>query len=177
MILSKLRITKALIRLRGCAGWSAPYLFANQRRQVFWRRGPYYGMCFFLLQVKNSCDCDLRKFPYRKFPYFVKNLIAAWQPLTIQVLTLNGPIATKVVCFSRLLKCLRSLYGKQCGPRSDWSYRSSLFWVHTVCFYTEFVSNAWQLFAEDDFSRRHFQMHFFLGALRVNPYPASIVLP
>ena len=25
-----------------------------------------------------------------------------------------------------------------------------------------------QLFAADDFSRRHFQMHFFLGALRVN---------
>ena len=42
----------------------------------------------------------------------------------------------KVVCFSRLLKCLRSLYGKQCGPRSDCSNRSSLFWVHAVCFYT-----------------------------------------
>ena len=35
-------------------------------------------------------------------------------------LTLNMPIATKVVCFSRLLQCLRSLYGKQYGPRS-WS--------------------------------------------------------
>ena len=53
-----------------------------------------------------------------------------------QFLTLNAPIATKVVCFSRLLKCLRSLCGKQCGPRSDCSYRSSLFWVHAVCFYT-----------------------------------------
>ena len=30
-----------------------------------------------------------------------------------------------------------------------------------------FVSNARQLFAEDDFSRRHFRMHFFLGALRL----------
>ena len=30
-------------------------------------------------------------------------------------LTFNAPISTKVVCFSRLLKCLRSLYGKQCG--------------------------------------------------------------
>ena len=48
----------------------------------------------------------------------------------------NAPIATKVVCFSRLLKCLRSLYGKQCGPRSDCSYRGSLFWVYAVCFYT-----------------------------------------
>ena len=52
------------------------------------------------------------------------------------LLTLNAPIATKVVCFSRLLKCLSSLYGKQCGPRSDCYYRSSLFWVHAVCFYT-----------------------------------------
>ena len=51
-------------------------------------------------------------------------------------LTLNAPFATKVVCFPRLLKCFRSLYGKQCGPRSDCSYRSSLFWVHAVCFYT-----------------------------------------
>ena len=51
-------------------------------------------------------------------------------------LTLEAPIATIVVCFSRLLKCLRSLYGKQCGPRSDCSYRSSLFWVHTIGFFT-----------------------------------------
>ena len=48
-------------------------------------------------------------------------------------------------------------------------YRSSLLWVLAVCFYTKFVSNVLQLFAVDDFSRRHFQMHFFLGALRVNP--------
>ena len=51
-------------------------------------------------------------------------------------LTLNASIATNAVCFSRLLKCLRSLYGKQWGPRSDCSNRSSLFWVHAVCFYT-----------------------------------------
>ena len=41
MILSNKRLTKALIRLRGCAGWFAPVLFANPRRQVFSRRGPY----------------------------------------------------------------------------------------------------------------------------------------
>ena len=34
------RITKALISLRGSAGWSAPVLIANPRRQVFSRRGP-----------------------------------------------------------------------------------------------------------------------------------------
>ena len=48
------------------------------------------------------------------------------------------------------------------------SYRSRLIWVHTVCFYALLVSNVMQLFAADDFSRRHFQMHFFLGTLRVN---------
>ena len=41
MILSKKGITKVLIRLRGCAGWSAPVLFANLRRQVFLHQGPY----------------------------------------------------------------------------------------------------------------------------------------
>ena len=43
MILSNKRITKALIRLCGCAGWSAPFLFANPLRQVFSPRGPYYS--------------------------------------------------------------------------------------------------------------------------------------
>ena len=46
------------------------------------------------------------------------------QERTSGKLTLNAPIATKVVCFSPLLKCLRSLYGKQCVPRSDCSYCS-----------------------------------------------------
>ena len=41
MVLCKKRITKALIRLCGCAGWSAPVLFANPRRHVFSRRAPY----------------------------------------------------------------------------------------------------------------------------------------
>ena len=40
MILHGKRITEALISLRGCAGWSAPVLFANPRRQVFSRQGP-----------------------------------------------------------------------------------------------------------------------------------------
>ena len=44
----------------------------------------------------------------------------------LQPLTLNAPITTKVVCFSRLLKCLRSIYGKLCGPRADCSEQSVL---------------------------------------------------
>ena len=41
MTLSNKQITKALIRLCGCAGWSAPLLFANHRRQVFSHHGPF----------------------------------------------------------------------------------------------------------------------------------------
>ena len=40
MKLTKKRITKALISLCGCAGWSASVLFTNPRRQVFSRCGP-----------------------------------------------------------------------------------------------------------------------------------------
>ena len=42
MMLSKNRITKALISLRGCAGQFAPLLFANPRRHVFSRQGLYF---------------------------------------------------------------------------------------------------------------------------------------
>ena len=40
--LSNKWIRKALIRLRGCAGWSAPLLFTNHRRQVFSHWGQHY---------------------------------------------------------------------------------------------------------------------------------------
>ena len=42
MILSGKRITKALISLPGCAGWSVSLLFANPGQQVLSQRGPYY---------------------------------------------------------------------------------------------------------------------------------------
>ena len=41
MILSKKRITKVLVRLRECAGWSAPLLFENLQRLVFSCLGPF----------------------------------------------------------------------------------------------------------------------------------------
>ena len=31
---------------------------------------------------------------------------------------------------------------KQCRPRSDCSYKSSLFWVHTVYLYTYIINNV-----------------------------------
>ena len=44
MILAKKGITKALIRLCGCAGWSAPLLFAHNHRQVFSYCGPVHDV-------------------------------------------------------------------------------------------------------------------------------------
>ena len=52
MILSK-KQKKALIRLRRCAGWSAPVLFTNPRRQGFSRRGPYYAV-FMIRAIVNE---------------------------------------------------------------------------------------------------------------------------
>ena len=57
---------------------------------------------------------------------------------------------------------------KQCGPRSDCSFRSSLIWVHTVCVYAKC---KFEKFARRC-SRRQKQTTFsdadFLGALRFN---------
>ena len=92
------------------------------------------------------------------------NLPQGWGVKWLSCFTLNAPIATKVVCFSRLLKCLRSLYGKQCGPRSDYSYRSSLFWVHTVCFYTFSSVMLGNYLQQMTFS----EPFFFLCTFRVN---------
>ena len=99
-------------------------------------------------------------------PLYVITFFFKWN-LSLHTFSLKAPIATKVICFSSLLKCLRSLYGKQCGPRSDCSYRSSLFWVHAVCFYNLFVSNVRQLFAEMNSVDNIFKCIFFLGILRV----------
>ena len=53
----------------------------------------------------------------------------------------------------------------------DQTARSSLFWIHVVCFYTLFVSNVRQIYAAD----RIFRCIFFLGALRVKREKALLV--
>ena len=59
------------------------------------------------------------------------------------------------------------------GPNQT-APRSSLFCVHAVCFFTELVSNVRQLFAADDFSRRNFQMHFFLALKGLSSFTGII---
>ena len=81
-------------------------------------------------------------------------------------LTLKAPITTIVSALSSACD-FKSHFCKQCGPRSDCSFRNSLIWVHTVCRYAK---NSFEKFARI-FSRRHKQTTFsdavFLGALRV----------
>ena len=78
----------------------------------------------------------------------------------------KNSIATKVVCFSRLLKCLIFLYGKQCGPRSDctwgavWSgstlFPSIINWSVMLGNYLQQTTSAGDIF------------RCIFGALRVN---------
>ena len=94
-----------------------------------------YFRHYFSVQLEGCSDgifqfCD--SIPYCR-AYCLNRVLKLYKKSS---LTLKAPIATKVICFSCLLKCLSSCYGKQCGPRSDCSYRISLFWVHAVCFYT-----------------------------------------
>ena len=114
----------------GSIGWNHSFLM------LLGPYGPYsYQLNFCTKDPASStiAATDTPMWPPGKYSIYGT---AAGCPEGRDILTLNAPIATKVVCFSRLLKCLRSLYGKQSGPRSDCYYRSSLFWVHPVCFYT-----------------------------------------
>ena len=73
MILATKRITKALIRLRGCAGWSALVLFTNPQRQVFSRQGQYYNMHHINFYKETSPKCiDQNDWTIKSFKNMVK---------------------------------------------------------------------------------------------------------
>ena len=74
-------------------------------------------------------------------------------------LTLKAPITTKVVCFSCLLKYLRSQYGKQCGAVCS---GSTLF--ASILNLPVMLGNYLQQTTSAD---NIFRCILFLGALRV----------
>ena len=80
------------------------------------------------------------------------------------MLTLIAPIATKVVCFSLLLKCLRSLYGKQCGPRYRGAVCSGSTLFASILNSSVMLGNYFQQMTSAD---NIFRCIFFLGVLRV----------
>ena len=102
MILFIKRITKALIRLRGCAGWSAPVLFANPRRQVFSRRGPYL-----LQEIDTLLAVTIRFGVYNRgcqFDVFNGLIIAVMAKITICINKFFGLIENNKNIFCELKK-------------------------------------------------------------------------
>ena len=73
MILSNTRITKALIRLSRCAGWSAPFCWQTQKTGFLAlgpMYGPLYGLSIFISSI-NSDGLDKSKHMYRVTRAFV----------------------------------------------------------------------------------------------------------
>ena len=93
MILSNKRIIMALIRLRGCAGWSVPLLLANAQRQVFSRRGPYCDLCTCRVATKHIA-IDLIK----------QTNIASAMVIYVSKLPL-GACSIRACSISKLRKC------------------------------------------------------------------------
>ena len=91
---------------------------------------------------------------------------AEFKPLKRQSQQLSSALSSAVY--------FKSHCCKQCGPRSDCSFRSSLIWVHTVCIYAKC---KFEKFARTC-SRRHKQTTFsdadFLGALRVKHFECRV---
>ena len=106
MLLSEKRITKALIRLCRCLGWSGPLLFANLRRQVFSRRDPdchdlkdFWKRCFLKTSVSNGIiytkytqNPHIIEPPFniatQSATYTVTACVSRWEP---NVLNANNP--------------------------------------------------------------------------------------
>ena len=97
--------------------------------------------------------------------HFMKLSMRLQLTVTEKALTLKAPITTKSRLPSPLLKCLTSLNDKQCGPRSDCSYRSSLIWTHPVCSILRFISyvNLGKYLLQTTSADVIFQMHFSWG--------------
>ena len=134
----------------------------------------HLSLACFLWDIDKQCRSRWKS-PKKRPRNAVKNSVTHYKICghsrkTPSWLTLNAPIATKVVCFSRLLKCLRSLYGKRCGPRSDCSSGSTLF----ACILNLSVmlgSYLQQTTSADDI----FRCIFFFGALRVNAWTRTLL--
>ena len=67
----------------------------------------------------------------------------------------------------------KSHFCKQCGPRSDCSFRSSLISVHNVCLYAKIGLKSLREYSADDINRRHFQVYICRVSFHFNPCHAE----
>ena len=79
MILSNKWVTKMLIRLRWCADWSVPLLFANPQRQVFSCRGPYNRSITVSVILKHYLN-NLLNMNFNKLFELVSTVVLQWMP-------------------------------------------------------------------------------------------------
>ena len=86
--LSKQRTTKALIRLHGCAGWSAPLLFAYDMTHFLMARLIYLCHVVKHINGKNYRNCDNQ--PFHIFPetvgLFRSEILLKWQKMLKQII-------------------------------------------------------------------------------------------
>ena len=88
----------------------------------------------------------------------VSNHFRPWFLFLVDFLMKLGTVVQKLTLKAQLLSSalssvgyFKSYFCKQCGPRSDCCFRSSLIWVHTVCLYAKislFVCVCWGFTAQ-----------------------------
>ena len=110
-IQSRQRTTKVLIRLRGCAGWSVPLLFAYGIKQVFSWQSSY-------MTLANTCSN--RKDPDQMFLHTRPEFL--WTRLGLGNVVLHGGCQTTPIHHVRLMiltSCFVSFFCK-------------IFWCHPI---------------------------------------------
>ena len=88
IILSRRQTTKALIRLRGCAGWSAPLLFAYGKKRFLMK----WLICkYYTIQAANNKGADQTAYRLSDDVTHVKSV---WLSSTSQFRNLSSPAIT-----------------------------------------------------------------------------------
>ena len=115
MIFSSKWITKALTRLRICAGCSAPLLFGNHQRHVFPPQGTYnvteQMLKKLLLHVLKILNCQ----PWKKI-----NFQEIWEKLQCRGLCIIVELGKEFQCFDEKNKKNHSLIAAY-YPESSWN--------------------------------------------------------
>ena len=124
--------------------WTADHRGKDSRPQREVQVGPaklevVASFCYLGAMLSAAGGCELStttclKIPWKKFKELLPVLSSRHLSLTLKMP--GKPASENVVCLLNILANFSNLFlhtGKQCGPWSDCSEKSSLIWVHTVC--------------------------------------------
>ena len=130
-----------------CSCW------ASVESRLLWRYASRSSLQY--SGFRYTIELPLQPYKIQLYTFLVPRLVRP-RCKVAPILTLNAPVATKVVCFSRLLKFLRSLYGKQWTQIRGAVCSGSTLFASIL----RFVSNVRQLFTADDIFRCIFSWRF-----------------